>query len=228
VVTTKVAYLAIGVDTDGRKHALGCWIQDTEGAKFWAKVLTDLRNRGVADILIVCCDGLTGLPDAIRSIYPDTVVQTCVVHVLRNAMRFVSYGDRKKMAAAMRSIYTAPTVEGAELALTEFDKTWGTQYPGAVDVWRLAWDEFIPFLDYPVELRRIIYTTNAIESINYQLRKITKTRGHFPDKDAAMKLLYLGLRNISSHRGGESGTGTQGWKKALNILVTYFPGRIVM
>ena len=228
VVTTKVAYLAIGVDVEGRKHALGCWIQDTEGAKFWAKVLTDLRNRGVADILIACCDGLTGLPDAIRSIFPDTIVQTCVVHVIRNAMRFVSYNDRKKIAAVMRTIYTAPTVEGAELALAEFDKQWGAKYPGAIDVWKLAWDEFIPFLDFPAELRRIVYTTNAIESINFQLRKITKTRGHFPDKDAAMKLLYLGLRNISSQRGGESGTGTQGWKTALNILVTYFPGRIIM
>jgi len=228
VVTTKVAYLAIGVDVEGRKHALGCWIQDTEGAKFWAKVLTDLRNRGVADILIACCDGLTGLPDAIRSIFPNTIVQTCVVHVIRNAMRFVSYQDRKKVAAAMRTIYTAPTLEGAELALAEFDKQWGEKYPGAIDVWKLAWDEFIPFLDFPAELRRIVYTTNAIESINFQLRKITKTRGHFPDKDAAMKLLYLGLRNISSQRGGESGTGTIGWKTALNILVTYFPGRIVM
>jgi len=201
VVTTKVAYLAIGVDVEGRKHALGCWIQDTEGAKFWAKVLTDLRNRGVADILIACCDGLTGLPDAIRSIFPNTVVQTCVVHVIRNAMRFVAYGDRKKIATVMRTIYTAATLEGAELALKEFDKQWGEKYPGAIDVWKLAWDEFVPFLDYPAELRRIIYTTNAIESINFQLRKITKTRGHFPDKDAAMKLLYLGLRNISSHRG---------------------------
>ena len=228
VVTTKVAYLAIGVDVEGRKHALGCWIQDTEGAKFWAKVLTDLRNRGVADILIACCDGLTGLPDAIRSIFPNTIVQTCVVHVIRNAMRFVSYNDRKKVAAVMRTIYTAPTLEGAELALAEFDKQWGEKYPGAIDVWKLAWDEFIPFLDFPAELRRIVYTTNAIESINFQLRKITKTRGHFPDKDAAMKLLYLGLRNISSQRGGESGTGTIGWKTALYILVTYFPGRIVM
>jgi putative transposase len=228
VVTTKVAYLAIGVDVEGRKHALGCWIQDAEGAKFWAKVLTDLRNRGVADILIACCDGLTGLPDAIRSIFPNTVVQTCVVHVVRNAMRFVSWNDRKKIVAAMRTIYTAPTLEGAELALAAFEKTWGEKCPGAVDVWKLAWPEFIPFLDYPAELRRIVYTTNAIESINYQLRKITKTRGHFPDKDAAMKLLYLGLRNISSNRGGESGTGTQGWRTALNIFVAYFPGRLVM
>lgn len=227
VVTTKVAYLAIGVDVDGRKHALGCWIQDTEGAKFWQKILSDLRNRGVKDILIACCDGLTGLPDAIRAIFPDTVVQTCVVHVIRNAMRFVSYGDRKKVVKAMKEIYTAPTLEAAELGLTEFDKQFGAQYPGAIDVWRNAWDEFIPFLDYPPELRKIIYTTNAIESINFQLRKITKNRGHFPDKDAAMKLLYLGLRNISSQRGGGSGTGTHGWKVALNTLINIFPGRIV-
>ncbi|WP_264079708.1 IS256 family transposase [Mycolicibacter algericus] len=212
------SYLAIGVDLDGRKHALGCWIQDSEGAKFWQKVVIDLRNRGVRDILIACCDGLTGLPDAIRSIYPDTVVQTCVVHVIRNAMRFVSYKDRKKVATAMRTIYTAPTVDGAELALKEFDQQFGTQYPGAIDVWRGAWPEFVPFLDYPVELRKIVYTTNAIESINFQLRKITKNRGHFPDKDAAMKLLYLGLRNISSER--------HNWTVALNTLARLFPGRI--
>lgn len=227
VVTTKVAYLAIGVDVDGRKHALGCWIQDTEGAKFWQKVLSDLRNRGVRDVLIACCDGLTGLPDAIHAVFPDTVVQTCVVHVIRNAMRFVSYGDRKKIAKAMKEIYTAPTLEAAELGLAEFDKQFGAQYPGAVDVWRNAWDEFVPFLDYPPELRKIVYTTNAIESINFQLRKITKNRGHFPDKDAAMKLLYLGLRNISSQRGGDSGTGTRGWTVALNTLINLFPGRIL-
>jgi putative transposase len=226
VVTTKVAYQVIGVDLDGRKHALGCWIADTESAKFWQKVVTDLRNRGVKDILIACCDGLTGLPDAIRSMFPNTVVQTCVVHVIRNAMRFVSYADRKPVAAAMREIYTAPTVDAAQLALKAFDATFGERYPGAIDVWRHAWDEFIPFLDYPPELRKIVYTTNAIESINFQLRKITKNRGHFPDNDAAMKLLYLGLRNISSHRGGTSGTGTQGWKIALNTLARLFPGRI--
>ena len=226
VVTTKTAYLAIGVDVDGRKHALGCWIQDTEGAKFWQKVLTDLRNRGVKDVLVACCDGLTGLPDAIRAIFPDTVVQTCVVHVIRNAMRFVSYGDRKKVVKAMKEIYTAPTLEAAELGLAAFDKQFGAQYPGAVDVWRNCWEEFIPFLDYPAELRKIVYTTNSIESINFQLRKITKNRGHFPDKDAAMKLLYLGLRNISSQRGGDSGTGTRGWVVALNTLNNLFPGRL--
>jgi putative transposase len=141
-------------------------------------------------------------------------------------MRFVSYKDRKKVASSMRAIYSAPTVDAAELALKEFDTNYGQQYPGAIDVWRNAWPEFVPFLDYPVELRKIVYTTNAIESINFQLRKITKNRGHFPDKDAAMKLIYLGLRNISSERGGYSGTGTQNWTVALNTLATLFPGRL--
>jgi putative transposase len=227
-VTVKVAYLVIGIDTEGRKHALGVWIAEAEGARFWHSVLTQLRNRGLRDILIACCDGLTGLPEAITAAFPATVVQTCVVHVIRNAMRFVSYQDRKKVAASMRNIYTAPSLEAAEVELKNLDKEWGTQYPGVVDVWHRAWDEFIPFLDYPPELRRIVYTTNAIESINFQLRKITKTRGHFPSDEAAMKLLYLGLRNISSKRGGESGTGTHGWKTALNTLVVLFPGRLPM
>jgi putative transposase len=225
-VTIKVAHLAVGVDVEGRKHALGVWIAEAEGAKFWHSVLTQLRNRGLRDILIACCDGLSGLPEAITAVFPDTVVQTCVVHVIRNAMRFVSYQDRKKVAAGMRRIYTAPTLESAELELKNLDTEFGTQYPGVIDVWRRAWSEFIPFLDYPAELRRIVYTTNAIESINFQLRKITKTRGHFPSDEAAMKLLYLGLRNISSKRGGESGTGTHGWKTALNTLVVLFPGRL--
>jgi len=225
-VTIKVAHLAVGVDVEGRKHALGVWIAEAEGAKFWHSVLTQLRNRGLRDILIACCDGLSGLPEAITAVFPDTVVQTCVVHVMRNAMRFVSYQDRKKVAAGMRRIYTAPTLESAELEFKNLDSEFGAQYPGVIDVWRRAWPEFIPFLDYPAELRRIVYTTNAIESINYQLRKITKTRGHFPSDEAAMKLLYLGLRNISSKRGGESGTGTHGWKIALNTLVVLFPGRL--
>ena len=225
-VTVKVAHLVIGVDVEGRKHALGVWIAEAEGAKFWLSVLTELRNRGLRDILICCCDGLSGLPEAINTAFPATVVQTCVVHVIRNAMKFVSYSDRKKVAASMRAIYTAPTLAAAELAFADFEADFREQYPGAIDVWRRAWNEFIPFLDYPPELRRIVYTTNAIESINFQLRKITKTRGHFPSDEAAMKLLYLGLRNISSKRGGESGTGTHGWKTALNTLVVLFPGRL--
>lgn len=150
------------MDTDGRKHCLGVWIESNEGATFWAKVLFDLRNRGLKDILICCCDGLSGLPEAIRSVYPDTVVQTCTVHLIRSAMRFVSYQDRKKVAASMRSIYTAPTLGGAELAMAEYKTTWGGRYPAAIKVWENAWNEFIPFLDYPAELRKIVYTTNAI------------------------------------------------------------------
>ena len=225
-VTVKVAHLVIGVDVEGRKHALGCWIAETEGAKFWLSVLTQLRNRGLRDILICCCDGLSGLPEAITTVFPNTVVQTCVVHVIRNAMKFVSYQDRKKVAAGMRAIYTAPSLEAAEVEFKNFETDFGQQYPGSVDVWRRAWNEFIPFLDYPPELRRVVYTTNAIESINFQLRKITKNRGHFPSDEAAMKLIYLGLRNISSKRGGESGTGTWGWKVALNTLAVLFPGRL--
>jgi putative transposase len=222
VVTAKTGYLVVGVDVEGRKHVLGCWIADSEGAKFWQKIMTDLRNRG----LVVCCDGLTGLPDAIRSAFPAAIVQTCVVHVIRNSMKFVSYQDRKKLAVAMKAIYTAPTLEAAEMAMASFAENFGGKYPGAVAVWRNAWSDFIPFLDFPAELRLIVYTTNAIESINFQIRKITKNRGHFPDADAAMKLIYLGLRNISSHRGGDSGTGTYGWIKALNVLAETFPGRL--
>ncbi|MCA1696522.1 MAG: IS256 family transposase [Actinobacteria bacterium] len=225
-VTVKVAHLVIGVDIEGRKHSLGVWIAEAEGAKFWLSVLTELRNRGLRDILICCCDGLSGLPEAITTAFPNTVVQTCVVHVIRNAMKFVSYSDRKKVAAGMRTIYTAPTLEAAELAFAGFETEFGEQYPGAIDVWRRAWNDFVPFLDYPPELRRIVYTTNAIESINFQLRKITKTRGHFPSDAAAMKLLYLGLRNISTKRGGGSGTGTAGWTIALNTLAVFFPGRL--
>jgi putative transposase len=228
IVTVKTGYLVIGVDVEGRKHVLGCWIADSEGAKFWQKIMTDLRNRGLRDILVACCDALTGLPDAIRAAYPETVVQTCVVHVIRNAMKFVSYQDRKKLATAMRAIYTSPTLEAAEMALVSFEEKFGSKYPGAVAVWRNAWNDFIPFLDYPPELRLIVYTTNAIESINFQIRKVIKNRGHFPDSDSAMKLVYLALRNIPSHRGGESGTGTHGWIKALNTLAQIFPGRLPM
>lgn len=225
-VRVKVAYLVIGIDVEGRKHALGIWIAEAEGARFWLSVLTELRNRGLRDILICCCDGLSGLPEAITTAFPNTVVQTCVVHVIRNAMKFVSHADRKKVAAGMRAIYTAPSLEAAEVAFAGFEADFGERYPGAVDVWRRAWDEFIPFLDYPPELRLIVYTTNAIESINFQLRRITKNRGHFPSDEAATKLLYLGLRNISSKRGGESGTGTAGWTMALNTLAILFPGRL--
>ncbi|WP_271396322.1 IS256 family transposase [Neomicrococcus lactis] len=226
VVTNKACHVAVGVDVEGRKQVLGLWLGASEGAKFWANVLTEIRNRGTKDILILCCDGLTGLPDAVSSIYPQTVVQTCVVHLLRSALKYASYSERKTMAKDMKPIYTAATVTAAELALESFAQTWQTKAPGAVLAWRSAWEDFIPFLAFTPEIRKVIYTTNQIESINYQLRKITKTRGSFPSDDAAIKLVYLGIRNIETHRGGELGTGTQGWHQALNAFAVQFPNRL--
>lgn len=226
VVVNKACHVAVGVDVEGRKQVLGLWLGTQEGAKFWANVLTQIRNRGVKDILILCCDGLTGLPAAVNSIYPETVVQTCVVHLLRAAMRYASYKDRKSMAKDMRPIYTAASVEAAELAMEHFTEVWQSKAPGAVMAWRNAWEDFTPFLAFTPEIRKVIYTTNQIESINYQLRKITKTRGSFPSDEAAIKLVYLGIRNIETLRGGELGTGTQGWHQALNAFALQFPNRL--
>src|SRR5688500_10094718 len=170
-VRNKAAHIAVGVDLDGIKHVLGIWVQATEGAKFWAGVCAELANRGVRDVLIVCCDGLSGFPEAIEATWPNATVQTCVVHLIRAAMRFVSYTDRKRVAAALRPIYTAPTVDAAEAALLDFaGSELGRRYPAAVATWENAWERFIPFLAFPPELRKIIYTTNAIESLNYQLQ----------------------------------------------------------
>ena len=226
VVANKAAHIVVGVDVDGLKHVLGVWIQQTEGAKFWAGVLTELRNRGLKDALFVCCDGLTGLPAAVSSVWPAAVVQTCVVHLLRASMRYASWKDRKSMMVSLRPIYTAPTVEAAQLAMEAFREAWGAKAPGAVAAWDRAWEEFTPFLAFSPEIRKIIYTTNMIESINFQIRKVTKARGSFPTDDAAMKLLYLALRNISTKRGGEAGTGTQGWTVALNAFALQFPDRL--
>jgi putative transposase len=230
LVGNKAAHLVIGVDVDGFKHVLGIWLQEHEGAKFWMRVLNDLRNRGLRDVLIVCCDGLTGLPEAIETVWPEAVVQTCVIHLIRNSMRFVSYSDRKAVTAGLRPVYTAVNAEAAQNALAAFERQWGKQYPGVADAWRRAWPQFVPFLDFPTEIRKVIYTTNAIESMNYQLRKITKTRGHFPNDEAATKLLYLGIRNITGRhidgRDGKTGTGTYGWKRALNVFAVHFPGRL--
>lgn len=226
-VRNKAAYVGIGVDLEGRKHILGIWIGDgDEGAKFWLTVLTEIRNRGVKDVLFVCCDGLKGLPDAIEATWPKAIVQTCVVHLLRGATRYCSYKDRKAVLAALRPVYTAVSVEAAAEAMDDFELTWGDRYGGIVRLWRDAWERFTPFLAYPAELRKIVYTTNQIESVNYQLRKVSKNRGHFPHDDAALKLLRLVARDITTTRGGESGTGTWGWKTALNILAIHFPDRI--
>lgn len=225
-VTNKVAHLVVGVDVDGFKHVLGIWLQDSEGAKFWLSVFTELRNRGLRDALIVCCDGLVGLPDAIAAVWPDAIVQTCVVHLLRASLRYVAYDQKKKLAAALKPIYLAPSLAAAEAAFADFKAVYGPRSPGVVAIWERAWEQFIPFLRFPVEIRKIMYTTNQIESINYQLRKITKNRGHFPNEDAAIKLLYLALRNMNPERGGDLGTGTYGWKRALNAFTIHFPGRL--
>jgi len=226
VVANKAAHIVVGVDVDGLKHVLGVWIQQSEGAKFWAGVLIELSNRGLKDALFVCCDGLTGLPAAVNSVWPEAVVQTCVVHLLRASMRYASWKDRKKMMGSLRPIYTAPTIEAAQLALEAFREVWGTKAPGAVATWDRAWDDFTPFLTFSPQIRKIIYTTNMIESINFQIRKVTKARGSFPTDEAAMKLLYLALRNVSTRRGGEAGTGTPGWTAALNAFAIQFPDRL--
>jgi putative transposase len=245
-VRNRAAHLAVGVDLDGVKHVLGIWVQASEGAKFWAGVCAELRNRGVRDVLIVCCDGLTGFPEAIEATWPQTTVQTCVVHLIRAAMRFVPYGDRKKVAAALRPIYTAPTVDAAEFELLAFaDSTLGKKYPATVATWQNAWERFIPFLAFPPDLRKIIYTTNAIESLNYQLRKIIKNRGHFPSDDAVIKLLWLAIRDIEDKRARQratekgapanqrkapgrlvEGATVQGWKAALSALAITYPDRL--
>jgi len=229
VVVNRPVYIAVGVDLDGRKHVLGLWLgKGDEGAKYWLGVLTELRNRGIADVLICCVDGLTGFGDAIENVWPQATVQTCVVHLIRNSIKYCSWKDRKAVTKALKPIYQAATVEAAGDALDTFELEWGDQYPAIVDVWRRNWERFTPFLTFDPAIRKIIYTTNAIESLNYQLRKVTKTRGHFPTEDAVLKILYLAIRNIGNHRGGDLGTGTQGWKRALNAFAITFPGRIAL
>ena len=227
-VANRPAYLAVGIDTDGRKHILGVWIGDTdgEGSKYWAGVLAELANRGVEDVLIVVCDGLKGLPDAIGAAWPKATVQTCVVHLLRATHRYASWKDRRQVSSELKAVYTAPTVEAARACLDDFEAGIGARYPAIVQLWRNRWEQLTPFLDFPPEVRRVIYTTNMIESINYQLRKVTKNRGHFPNERSALKLLYLAIRNINTTRGGSQGTNTQGWKACINQLAIRYPGRL--
>lgn len=234
-VDNKAAHLVIGVDLDGYKHVLGIWIAASEGAKFWGGVLAELRNRGVKDVLIACCDGLGGLPEAIEATWPKAIVQTCVIHLIRASLRYVSWQDRKKITAALRPLYTAVNEAAARAALDQLRAGFGKKAPGVIAVWERAWEQFIPFLQFDTAIRKVIYTTNAIESMNYQLRKITRNRGHFPDDDAAIKLLYLGIRNITgrhidgdglARQRGERGTGSYGWKAALNALAVRFGDRL--
>jgi len=227
VVINRCAYLAVGVDVEGRKHVLGVWLgEGGEGAKYWLSVLTELKNRGVEDVIFVCCDGLKGLPDAIEATWPRASVQTCVVHLIRASIRYCSWKDRKKITTALRPIYTAPSLDAASDAMDTFELEHGDRYPGIVKLWRDAWERFTPFLAYPPIIRKIVYTTNQVESVNYQMRKASKTRGHFPDDDSALKLLRLIARDLTTTRGGVAGTGTPGWKEALNAFEIYFPGRL--
>jgi putative transposase len=228
-VRNKAAHLAVGVDIDGRKEVLGIWVETTEGAKFWLRVMNDLRARGIEDVLIVVCDGLTGLPAAVTAVWPAAIVQTCIVHLIRASLRWVNYKDRKKIASQLREIYSAPTEQAARDALdawTESDI--GRRYPAIKRQWEAAWEQVIPFFAFPPEVRRVIYTTNMIESINYQLRKITKNRGHFPTDDALIKLLYLGCRDLgrTSRTPNRGGHTPYSWSAVLNQFDITFPGRL--
>ncbi|WP_416377875.1 IS256 family transposase [Auritidibacter ignavus] len=245
-VRSKAAHIAVGVDLDGIKHVLGIWVQDTEGAAFWAHVCAELANRGIRDVLIVCCDGLTGLPEAIEATWPDSLVQTCVVHLIRAANRFVTYGDRKAVSQALKAIYTASNEDTAKAALEDFAASeLGQKYPSAVATWTNAWERFVPFLAFPPALRRVIYTTNAIESLNYQLRKVTKNRTQFPTDDAVVKLLWLAICTIEDKRARQrakergkpasqrkaagrlvEGQVTTNWKQALAQLAAAYPDRM--
>ena len=200
-VCNKAVYLALGITPDGRKHILGLWIDPNEGAKFWLRIVNELRNRGVKDILIAVVDGLKGFPEAINAAFPQTLVQTCIVHLLRNALAYVSWQDRKQVVAALKPIYQAPTADAALLALDAFESgPWGRKYAAIAPLWRRQWDQVIPFFAFPPEVRRIIYTTNAIESLNSTLRTAVRSRGHFPTDEAAIKLLYLVLRRTENNR----------------------------
>jgi len=230
VVRNKAAHLAVGIDIDGRKEVLGIWVEATEGAKFWLRVMNDLKARGIEDVLIVVCDGLTGLPAAIEAVWPKAIVQTCIVHLTRASLRWVNYKDRKKVAAQLRQIYAAPTEQAAREALDAWtDSEIGRQYPAIRRHWETAWEQVIPFFAFPPEVRKVIYTTNMIESINFQLRKISKTRGHFPTDDALVKLLYLGCRDLgvdhTRHTAGRT-LATGSWWTALNQFDLIFPGRL--
>ena len=226
-VANRPVYVAIGVNLEGERDVLGLWLGPTggEGAKQWATMLTELRNRGLADALIVCCDGLKGLPESIRVTWPEATVQTCVVHVVRNSLRYASKKHWSRISAQMREIYTAPTVEAAETRFQEFAGEWQPLYPAMIQGWQSVWQEFVPFLEFPVELRKIVYTTNAIESLNARFRRAVRHRGHFPTEQAALKVLYLVATQRRKNRQDLTGK-INGWKSILNTLTMHYGDRI--
>jgi len=222
VVRNKAVYLALGIRRDGSREILGLWIETTEGARFWMKVFNDLKTRGVTDILIAVTDGLTGMPAALEAVFPRTTLQTCIVHLIRNSLNYASWKDRKMLAKSLRPIYAAASAAAAEAALDAFaDGEWGRKFPTVVAAWRRAWAQVIPFFAFPPEIRRVIYTTNAIESVNARVRKIIKTRGHFPTDDAASKLIWLALRNITA----DWGKAVHNWKEAMNQFAILYDDR---
>lgn len=221
-VQNKAIYLGIGINLSGMKEVLGMWLAQTEGAKFWLQIVTELRNRGVQDILIACVDGLKGFPEAIETVFPKTQVQLCVVHLVRHSLNYVGWKERKDVAADLKKIYHAVTVEEAEMNLEAFAKKWDSRFPSISQSWRRNWTRVIPFFAHPLEVRRVIYTTNTIESLNMSLRKVSKNRGSFPNDDAVLKLLYLALRNISK----KWTMPIKDWKAALNRFAIIYEGRL--
>ena len=220
-VQRRALYLALGVTLEGDRDVLGMWFQETEGAKFWMQVLNDLKTRGIQDILICCVDGLTGLPEAIEAIFPKTTVQTCLVHLIRSSLRYVPRREREQVARDLKPIYTAADADAAQAELEAFDEKWGTRFPVITQAWLNAWEHVIPFLAFPAEVRRVIYTTNAIEALNRQLRKAIKTKGSFPHEDAARKLVYLALQNAVPQW-----TRTRNWTVALLAFKIHFGDRV--
>ena len=222
-VSKRAVYVVLGINREGNKELLGLWIgeAEAEGAKFWLKVLTDLKNRGLKDILIACCDGLKGFPQAIETLYPKTQVQLCIVHLIRNCMRYVPWKDRKTVAADLKPIYQAPTLEAAEVALDDFAANWDEKYPAISQIWIRHWENIIPLFDYPMEIRKVIYTTNAIESLNRSLRKVIKTKAVFPDEGSVLKLMYLALNNIAKRWNRP----IKDWRAALSHFAILFPER---
>jgi transposase-like protein len=226
-VANRPVYVVVGVNLEGERDVLGLWLGPTggEGAKQWMTMLTDLKNRGVADALIVCCDGLKGLPDAIRVTWPEATVQTCVVHLVRNSLRYASKKHWSTITKQLRAIYTAATVEAAEVRFAEFAECWREQYPAMISSWENSWNEFVPFLEFPVELRKIVYTTNAIESLNARFRRAVRHRGHFPNEQSALKVLYLVATQRRPNRENMTGR-IHGWKQILNALTIHYGDRV--
>jgi putative transposase len=220
-VRRKACYLALGITVEGERDVLGIWFQEAEGAKFWMQVLSELKQRGVTDILICCVDGLKGFPEAIEAIYPQTVVQTCVVHLIRHSLKYVPRREREQVARDLKPIYTAVDADAAQAALERFDDKWGARFPVITQAWLNAWEYVTPFLAFPPELRRVVYTTNAIEALNRQLRKAIKTKGHFPNEEAARKLIYLAITNAVP-----AWTRTRNWTTALLAFKIHFGDRL--